>query len=769
MAQPTARIPLPAGDFNELLHELRGRELERLPAGANTVLSGGCAGTWYFEWFAERYPTAVERHIGIEAIAPMPDDLPENVEWVFSSLGDLAAVIDGEVDLAFAGEVLEHLWPDEIAGFFTEAHRVLRDDGRLVIDSPNRRATTALSWTQPEHTVEFTVDEIVELLDIAGFGDLRIRGIWLCYDRSRHRFLPLEPDPGDTSWSRDRRASEAEERPEDSFLWWVEARREPRDPDVQRLIRRVREIYDAYRTSRFASMTHDVGELHHEGDNRVVVARIGKPGFVLNGPSLPVPSGRWRADFRIQLGERAPDGPSSLAFAEVTQGNPPVIVAAKELTDAEIGHGIEWHQIAVPFTLDRPAFGVQFRVRSTGAAALRVRLGVELVEDSTLRDQLDVGERVEAQRSAVGEPQVSPRPPAHRLSFVRKAGRAVLWPVRRILDPRFQGLAAHVQTTHDDVAKRLDDAHVRQIEVLEQERRQHEATRGEVQHLNSLLREDIDASREATTVMGSSLSDLLTGVEQARQAAETASGEYFDRLAEGDVADLDPHVSNLLNYAASHRGFAAQRGLWFNPPISLRYTTREVKAVHTNERVVEVPYAIRALSDLKVGASILDVGAAESTLAYSLAVLGYDVTALDLRPYPLSHPRLRPVEGRIEDWLSERSYDAVLCISTIEHIGVAVYGEDERMDADLVAMGRMHELTKAGGLLVLTTPVGKAVSGKTERTYDRQGLERLLTGWRVDDLTVAKRRDDLTWELAEDIEEREDVDQVALITARRGE
>jgi predicted SAM-dependent methyltransferase len=190
------------GDFNVFLHELRSRELERLPGGARTVLHGGCAGTWYFDWFAERYPTPVERHIGVEAFSERPAELGE-VEWLQRSLGDLAPVGDGEVDLVFAGQVIEHLWPEDVSGFLLESHRVLRPGGTIAVDSPNRRITTAIGWEHPEHTVEFRPDEILELFELAGFDQMQVRGVYLCFDRDRNRFFTLEGGRG--TWSAERR------------------------------------------------------------------------------------------------------------------------------------------------------------------------------------------------------------------------------------------------------------------------------------------------------------------------------------------------------------------------------------------------------------------------------------------------------------------------------------------------------------------------------------------------------------------------------------
>src|SRR5262249_54754252 len=187
----------------------------------------------------------------------------------------------------------------------------------------------------------------------------------------------------------------------------------------------------------------------------------------------------------------------------------------------------------------------------------------------------------------------------------------------------------------------------------------------------------------------------------------------------------------------------------FNPPLSLAYEPRGVRLVEVNERLAEVPYAFRELSRLQPGARVLDVGATEGTVAVSLASLGYDVTAPDIRPYPPSHPRPRTVGGPIEDWEGGEPFDAVLCLSTIEHIGLPAYGGDRKEGADAAAMRRVHELTVPGGLLVLTTRFGTAGSDDFQRIYDRAGLDRLLAGWTIDQLSVVRREDATTWTVAD--------------------
>jgi 2-polyprenyl-3-methyl-5-hydroxy-6-metoxy-1,4-benzoquinol methylase len=327
------------------------------------------------------------------------------------------------------------------------------------------------------------------------------------------------------------------------------------------------------------------------------------------------------------------------------------------------------------------------------------------------------------------------RSKSSRPGFAVTIGRAVLWPLRRFFDPRFSGLARQGDVQHDDIRRRLDTL----VETVQAEsNRNSEALE---QHL-SQLRDEVNTLAQATM-------DLMHGG--------------------GSVEHLHARSAELLNYASSHRGFAAQEGLWFNPPLSLSYEQGRVRLGSTNERIVEVPYVYRALGATAPGSSILDVGAAESMLAFSLASLGYDVTALDIRGYSLEHPRLRVVESDILQWKSSETFDAVLCVSTLEHIGLDVY-DAEVMDgaADQAAIERIRALVRPGGIFVLTVPFGPESGDETQRSYDRTKLERLLANWTVKDLTIVRQEDDLTWSTDAggrdgDAAER----RVALITALR--
>jgi hypothetical protein len=335
---------------------------------------------------------------------------------------------------------------------------------------------------------------------------------------------------------------------------------------------------------------------------------------------------------------------------------------------------------------------------------------------------------------------------------LKRVALFLLWPVRRFFDPRFAGIASAMEANIQ--------ATVEATEMLGRSLDEVQARVDEVQARVDELQVRVDVRFE----------EQERRIEATREEAAHASGRYFERLVGGSVGDIDQSVAHLLNYASSHQGFAAQRDLWLNPPISLAYEPGGVRVTNVNERIVEIPHVFRALGRLEPGARILDVGAVESPVALSLAMLGYDVTALDLRPYPFEHPRLEAVQDAVEDWEHENDFfDGIVCLSTIEHVGLGAYGEEEKAGrGDLAAMKRLRELVKPAGLLVLTTRFGRAAVDDFQRTYDRAGLDELFEGWKIDDLTIVRRDGDMTWTLADGSADVEDgVEKVALVTATR--
>jgi SAM-dependent methyltransferase len=343
---------------------------------------------------------------------------------------------------------------------------------------------------------------------------------------------------------------------------------------------------------------------------------------------------------------------------------------------------------------------------------------------------------------------------------LRRILRLPFWPVRRLLDPRFADVNRRIGATRQSVQ---DESNLTRHVLTERTG----DLEGSVLSLAS-------SHTESLTFVGTQLrafeQDLRDVGDRLVQVEERVEPQLFlerrvDELIAGNGEGLDAAIARLLNFAESHEGFAARDQLWMNHPVSVRYERGGTRLGDVNERIVEVPYAFRTLAGLPDGARILDVGSAESTVALSLASLGYDVVALDLHRYPFSHPNLTVVESRLEAWEPEPgSFDAIVCISTIEHVGLGWYGDaPEPEGADRRALARFGEWLKPDGVIVLTVPYGEAGIDELERTYDRTSLDALVDGWRIEDRTIVVHEDSGVWTVRDDVEAG---DAVAMLVVR---
>ena len=208
---------------------------------------------------------------------------------------------------------------------------------------------------------------------------------------------------------------------------------------------------------------------------------------------------------------------------------------------------------------------------------------------------------------------------------------------------------------------------------------------------------------------------------------------------EGTADDLTIGASALLNYAESHRGFRSQAGLWFNPPDIVEYSDGEVSLSAITERSVEIPFVLSAVTSGKgTDSTVLDVGCSESLVPLEFASLGYSVTGIDLRAYPLHHPNLQTFATPLEDWDTDATFDVVVCLSSIEHFGLGTYGEEAATDRlDHRAMRMLLDRIEPDGLLAMTIPFGETEVTPVQRMYDRDDLDALLEGWVIDTIAVA--------------------------------
>jgi len=159
--------------------------------------------------------------------------------------------------------------------------------------------------------------------------------------------------------------------------------------------------------------------------------------------------------------------------------------------------------------------------------------------------------------------------------------------------------------------------------------------------------------------------------------------------------------------------------------------------------------------DLKTG-KILDVGCLRETYTPTISDLdkyllqmGYEIYGLDVGKCKFKHANFRFIGKNIQELdYPDNYFDAVTCVSTIEHIGlpyyVPIHGTKVELNGDLKAMEQIKRVLKKGGCILITGPYGVPKVTEHFRIYDRAGLERLINGLKVAKIEFFMKREILT-------------------------
>lgn len=151
-----------------------------------------------------------------------------------------------------------------------------------------------------------------------------------------------------------------------------------------------------------------------------------------------------------------------------------------------------------------------------------------------------------------------------------------------------------------------------------------------------------------------------------------------------------------------------------------------------SERIIEVPTLHEWIGSVfkKPIGSVLEIGHVASSVALELASLGFSVDAIDLRPYPFTHPNLHSFEGDFLKHNFESKFDCIYSLSTIEHFGISKrYGGEDEVDnhLDEEAFKKISQLLKPGGKAIVSFPFAKSfVPNIWFRVYTRNDLKRKL-------------------------------------------
>ncbi len=350
-----------------------------------------------------------------------------------------------------------------------------------------------------------------------------------------------------------------------------------------------------------------------------------------------------------------------------------------------------------------------------------------------------------------------------RMSILKRGAGQALKPVRRLNEARFNQLEDLIHAIKNEIVGRLDNA-VGQADALQQTVNDQLALQAKqlsaLQAAVGATQVSVEAARDETRF-------ARTAIEA--QIERIAPSVRLHELVGARLPEIDRTASAFLNYAQSHVGPLADAGVWLNNPVVIEWHEAGATIGAVNERIVEQPFTFAALGDLAPGSRILDIGGGESTVAFSLASMGHDVTVIEPQGYPFSHPNLTVFERPFEELERNGDFDAVILLSTIEHFGIGAYrGNPAAAEtADLDTLKILPEALKPGGLLVLTTPYGPADQNELERTYDLDRLHLLLEGWSIDRVNIAHRTDSCTWTLeSTTLEPPRGPGRVVMLTAR---
>ena len=144
--------------------------------------------------------------------------------------------------------------------------------------------------------------------------------------------------------------------------------------------------------------------------------------------------------------------------------------------------------------------------------------------------------------------------------------------------------------------------------------------------------------------------------------------------------------------------------------------------------------------DEKPPAKVLEVGAWSENLGLQLALKGFDVTGVDLHPYDgPPHANYRHIVGDFCR-LDLEEYDIVVSTSAIEHFGLGTYDRHQEvirdvhdLDYDQVAMRKVFEVLRPGGVCYVTVPFGKSFRSNSDwRVYNPDTIGRIIQRFEVE-------------------------------------
>ncbi len=216
------------------------------------------------------------------------------------------------------------------------------------------------------------------------------------------------------------------------------------------------------------------------------------------------------------------------------------------------------------------------------------------------------------------------------------------------------------------------------------------------------------------------------------------------------IKQILTEIKKVLSYSKARHSIAFDDDIYYEISgfrakfvnfVNLLYKLINLKTnkIQIGERIVEIPFLYKNL-DYDKNNKILDLGCVGSKISLQLASLGFNVVGIDFRPFIFKHKNLEFIQGNFfEINLPAESFDCVICISTIEHIGLLAYNLKPFDQGDKKAIEKIYTLLKKGGKLILTVPYGKAIINQFERNYDQKSLNQLIKMFKIDEFEIYEK------------------------------
>jgi len=149
------------------------------------------------------------------------------------------------------------------------------------------------------------------------------------------------------------------------------------------------------------------------------------------------------------------------------------------------------------------------------------------------------------------------------------------------------------------------------------------------------------------------------------------------------------------------------------------------------ERVIEIPWSLMQLPQSGV---ILDVGSCDATYLRIIQQPSRILHCLDPRDCHADIPEGATFyhQNILGNTLPRAYYDAVLMLSTLEHIGLPCYGHKPFANGDMLALAEARALLKPGCPLIATVPAGQSKLVSWYRQYNPNALHQLFRGWQAE-------------------------------------